>query len=296
MALPAREDGAAHHRDPARHRRKRGRGLSAAPPSISRCFRISGRSEPSSGASTAWTPRRSTAPPTPLAPHYSRFGVSERLLLTGHSHQAWPDCGFEGQQAAWLDAARYVDDKWEHAFDRAERVREGFARLLGDAGGGIALGAQHPRAGGPAALRPAAPDAAAAGDHRRRVPQHPATARPPRGGGPERRAGARGSARVAGGPARQRRGRSHRPGARLGRLLRHRTHRAVGLPTSRRAAGGRAAGLLVDAYHALNVVPVSLAERGPRRRLRRWRRVQVLSAGRGELLSADPARTPTSGR
>ena len=43
--------------------------------------------------------------------------------------------------AAWLDAARYVDDKWEHAFVQAERVREGFARLLGDAGGGIALAA-----------------------------------------------------------------------------------------------------------------------------------------------------------
>ena len=79
--------------------------------------------------------------PNALAPHYSRFGVSERLLLTGHSHQAWPDCGFDGHMAAWLDAARYVDDKWEHAFGQAERVREGFARLLGDAGGGIALAA-----------------------------------------------------------------------------------------------------------------------------------------------------------
>jgi kynureninase len=79
--------------------------------------------------------------PNALAPHYSRFGVSERLLLTGHSHQAWPDCAFDGHMAAWRDAARYVDDKWEHAFDQAERVREGFARLLGDAGGGIALAA-----------------------------------------------------------------------------------------------------------------------------------------------------------
>jgi selenocysteine lyase/cysteine desulfurase len=66
--------------------------------------------------------------------------VSERLLLTGHSHQAWPDCGFDGHLAAWVDAARYVDDKWEHAFIQAEGVREGFARLLGDAGGAIALG------------------------------------------------------------------------------------------------------------------------------------------------------------
>jgi kynureninase len=77
--------------------------------------------------------------PNALAPHYSRFRVSERLLLTGHSHQAWPDRGFEAHTAAWLDAARYVDDKWDHAFAQAERVREGFARLLGDAGGGIAL-------------------------------------------------------------------------------------------------------------------------------------------------------------
>jgi kynureninase len=77
--------------------------------------------------------------PNALAPHYSRFGVSERLLLTGHSHQAWPDRGFEAHSQAWLDAARYVDDKWDHAFERAERVREGFTRLLGDAGDGIAL-------------------------------------------------------------------------------------------------------------------------------------------------------------
>ena len=81
------------------------------------------------------------ATPNALAPHYARFRVAERLLLTGHSHQAWPDVGFEAQAEAWLDAARYVDDKWEHAFARADRVRAGFARLLGDAGGGIALAA-----------------------------------------------------------------------------------------------------------------------------------------------------------
>ena len=79
--------------------------------------------------------------PNALAPHYSRFEVSQRLLLTGHSHQAWPDCGFDGHIRAWLDAAQHVDDKWEQAFVQAERVREGFGKLLGDAGGGIALGA-----------------------------------------------------------------------------------------------------------------------------------------------------------
>ncbi|HEX7118614.1 MAG TPA: hypothetical protein VF212_07500, partial [Longimicrobiales bacterium] len=74
------------------------------------------------------------ASPNALAPHYARFRVAERLLLTGHSHQAWPDRGFEGQQRAWLDAAELVDEKWERAFETADRVRRGFARLLdGDA-------------------------------------------------------------------------------------------------------------------------------------------------------------------
>ncbi len=77
--------------------------------------------------------------PNTLAPHYSRFRVAERLLLTGHSHQAWPDVGFEAQAESWLDAARYVDDKWEHAFARAERVKRGFAALLGEPGAAIAL-------------------------------------------------------------------------------------------------------------------------------------------------------------
>ncbi|MGE5144358.1 MAG: kynureninase, partial [Acidobacteriota bacterium] len=47
--------------------------------------------------------------PTALARHYARFRVAERVLLTGHSHQAWPDVGFAAHQQAWLDAAEYVD-------------------------------------------------------------------------------------------------------------------------------------------------------------------------------------------
>lgn len=83
---------------------------------------------------TVWSPGS-------LARHYSRFRVSERLLLTGHSHQAWPDCGFEAQSRAWLDAAELLDDKWERAFTQAETVRRGFARLLDDTPERIALGA-----------------------------------------------------------------------------------------------------------------------------------------------------------
>jgi kynureninase len=79
--------------------------------------------------------------PNALVPFYKSFRVGERLLLTGHSHQAWPDCGFRGQQQAWLDAAERLDRKWERAFAKAEMVRSGFARLLDDPDGEIALGA-----------------------------------------------------------------------------------------------------------------------------------------------------------
>ncbi len=75
-----------------------------------------------------------------LAAHYSRFRVAERLLLTGHSHQAWPDVSFDAQQRAWLDAAELVDDKWERAAEQAARVQQGFRRLLNDPDGDIALG------------------------------------------------------------------------------------------------------------------------------------------------------------
>ena len=80
-----------------------------------------------------------TKSPNALAPHYSKFKVAERLLLTGHSHQAWPDRGFDGQQQAWLDAAEHVDDKWDLAFAKAERVRRGYARLVDDVPERIAL-------------------------------------------------------------------------------------------------------------------------------------------------------------
>ncbi len=91
-------------------------------------------------ATSTLEPRELYRSPNALAPDYSRFRVGERLLLTGHSHQAWPDVGFDAQQRAWLDAAEHVDEKWERAEEQAERVRRGFRRLLGDRSGEIALG------------------------------------------------------------------------------------------------------------------------------------------------------------
>src|SRR5262245_14042968 len=77
--------------------------------------------------------------PEELAKHFTRFRVTERILLTGHSHQAWPDCGFEAQQQAWLDTAEHVDEVWDVAFQKANEVRRGFARLLDDTPERIAL-------------------------------------------------------------------------------------------------------------------------------------------------------------
>jgi len=82
-----------------------------------------------------------TAHPNRLAEHYSRFRVTDRLLLTGHSHQAWPDRAEQGHQQAFDDAADLVDGKWERAFQMADRVRRAFARRLGDPDGLFSLSA-----------------------------------------------------------------------------------------------------------------------------------------------------------
>ncbi len=81
------------------------------------------------------------ASPNALAVDYTRFRVSERILLTGHSHQAWPDVAFRGQQQAWLEAAEHVDDKWSRVLAMCDRVTEGFRALMGGAPGHFTLDA-----------------------------------------------------------------------------------------------------------------------------------------------------------
>lgn len=87
----------------------------------------------------ALAPDRLYASPNALASHYSVFRVHERLLLTGHSHQAWPDVGFDGQRQAWLDAAEHVDDKWDIAAEKASEVTVGYRRLMGGCDGDLTL-------------------------------------------------------------------------------------------------------------------------------------------------------------
>ena len=40
----------------------------------------------------------------------------QRLHFAAHSHHFWPDVTFEAQQQAWLDAARFADEKWGPVF------------------------------------------------------------------------------------------------------------------------------------------------------------------------------------
>ncbi len=70
--------------------------------------------------------------PAGLARHYSRAGVADRLVLTGHSHQAWPDVALDGQTEAFTDATTLLDEKWDRAQAKADRVRAGLAVMLGD--------------------------------------------------------------------------------------------------------------------------------------------------------------------
>lgn len=40
-----------------------------------------------------------------------------RLHFAAHSHHLWPDASFEGHMAAWNDAARLADHKWDRVMD-----------------------------------------------------------------------------------------------------------------------------------------------------------------------------------
>lgn len=63
---------------------------------------------------------------------YSSFLQPGRVLLTGHSHQAWPDVARDALGRVFDDAATFVDDKWEKAVDPiVARVSRGISGRLG---------------------------------------------------------------------------------------------------------------------------------------------------------------------
>ncbi len=80
--------------------------------------------------------RRVPLDPRALRAHYSQFlrvpaDAPRRILLTGHSHQAWPDVAREGQDQAFVDAATHVDDKWDRVFEVQDELRGYIAGRIG---------------------------------------------------------------------------------------------------------------------------------------------------------------------
>ena len=78
--------------------------------------------------------------PEILREKYTKFLREGRVLLTGHSHQAWPDCAWNGPTEAFEDAAALVDDKWGRAFAKAALVREAIHDYCGVEANDVALG------------------------------------------------------------------------------------------------------------------------------------------------------------
>lgn len=63
---------------------------------------------------------------------YGRFLEPGRVLLTGHSHQAWPDVVAAAPLECFEDAATFVDDKWgERVFPLVAQVGRGILERLG---------------------------------------------------------------------------------------------------------------------------------------------------------------------
>ncbi len=71
---------------------------------------------------------------TGFKPLYSRFlaASADVLHFAAHSHHFWPDVSREAQLAAWDDACRLNDRKWEHVFGTVvPQVRQRIAGILG---------------------------------------------------------------------------------------------------------------------------------------------------------------------
>ncbi|AFU98381.1 aminotransferase class V-fold PLP-dependent enzyme [Simiduia agarivorans] len=80
-----------------------------------------------------------TKTPNKLAALYSHAAVGARIMLTGHIHQAMPDCAGDAYQAHWDCLNRYGEERFEQEFEIADRVRAGFAELIHAAPERIAL-------------------------------------------------------------------------------------------------------------------------------------------------------------
>jgi len=78
--------------------------------------------------------------PNVIAPHYKHAQVALKLMLTGHVHQAVPDVAKAGYEEHWDCLSKYGHERFDIVFDKADQVRQGFARLIDANAEQIALG------------------------------------------------------------------------------------------------------------------------------------------------------------
>ena len=127
LAAQACADRRADHRQQARYRRLGRRALSALDPRQARVPRAVVAEDRSLSFKRLFSRSLSADP--------------ERLHFAAHSHHLWPDASFDGQVAAWTDAARLADRKWDRIMDevwpeaqacraRARQRRSGRHRLF----------------------------------------------------------------------------------------------------------------------------------------------------------------------
>ncbi|GAA5315579.1 MAG: kynureninase [Candidatus Pelagadaptatus aseana] len=73
--------------------------------------------------------------PNLLSKDYTHAAVAQRIMLTGHIHQALPDVCEQAYHEHWDCLNKYGEERWDEVFARTDRLRRGFAnRLEGDAG------------------------------------------------------------------------------------------------------------------------------------------------------------------
>lgn len=81
--------------------------------------------------------------PLALRAHYDDFLAprdKRRVLLTGHSHQAWPRAARDGLVESYDVAARDVDDKWSAVFEAQDELRAHIAARMGGSAKDYAFG------------------------------------------------------------------------------------------------------------------------------------------------------------
>lgn len=77
--------------------------------------------------------------PNLLSNDYTHAAVAQRIMLTGHVHQALPDICADSYKEHWDCLNKYGEERWDEVFARSDRLRAGFASILEGEQGNVAL-------------------------------------------------------------------------------------------------------------------------------------------------------------